>query len=876
MIDLRSTAIFLLKTLILVVVLAMAQTGPAEAKKSDQCSAEGQKPCPAVYKGTRCDAGLGIIGGLCRRCGAEGQVSCPPATPGPQCQGGLMKIDGRCYARCGGPGEKACPKVKRGYPCRGSYEPDNRGFCQPCGGPGQSVCRALKAGSQCQPGLVKFGGECLRCGGANQRACPKLARGYPCDGKYEPDPRGYCKPCGGKGETACRALKAGKRCEPGLHNMGGTCDSCGGPGEKACPKVFAGFPCRGKYEPDNRGICTPCGGKGQSACRALKAGAQCNSGLHNLGGTCDVCGGPDQKACPKILAGFPCHGQYEPNGRGICKPCGGTGQPACRVLKQGRQCAEWTTARGGVCEPCGREGQGACRITDRGKPCADGLKRGLNGICKISREEAVKRAAMAQIPQFQNAILPLVGMAAKVDNDDNLKRSLNEGDDGSDADGASTDTRQVCFGGRFGAVTIGVGAEAGLIVNVEGEAGIAIRCGAHGRGKDTKLYSSGSINWRAGGGATGGATVGLWVDDFNNLRGNSHGYVLDLMDVVGNGKALAKRDFTKVLEDSQKLTWDVALGVWFERVDEDGDGKDDEVGRFLGFTITGGKAIGLDVGGAYVRATTVQKCDTDMKCTEGFWAGGGHIIHITEQTGGGLKASIDDRAPTFFKKDSYRHYDDKDVGDLRFRKNFKRLKYKPNGGSEVKLERVHAPSAEGVWSGDVDNTATTIVIDEQVKNRTKVRGGRDRVEEYLYAAVDNGARTRFDRGWGRTWKAADGATIKFRKNWKELRYKSARGAKGKLAKTGETVVPVASDRINVLGQWDFLVNGQRKTEEFVEQTDGHIKVRRVPTTLDRYYDNSGRSNEYTSVHGGTFRFVSDTRAIWISPDGQTVFQLNKR
>ena len=103
-----------------------------------------------------------------------------------------------------------------------------------------------------------------------------------------------------------------------------------------------------------------------------------------------------------------------------------------------------------VCVACGGEGQRACRITDRGKPCADGLKRGLNGICKISREEAVKRAAMAQIPQFQNAILPLVGMAAKVDNDDNLKRSLNEGDDGSDADGASTDTRQVCFGGRFG------------------------------------------------------------------------------------------------------------------------------------------------------------------------------------------------------------------------------------------------------------------------------------------------------------------------------------------------------------------------------------------------------------------------------------------
>jgi len=914
---LQSSVWFVFKALLLVTMLAMVSAGPAEAKKSDRCSAEGQKPCPIHYKGPICDAGLGKFGKTCQKCGKNGQRACPTSAKGKRCAGKLMRIDGRCYSKCGGPGEKACAKVKRGYPCRGNYEPDNRGFCKPCGGPNQTVCRALKAGKQCHSGTAKFGAKCERCGGLNQKACPvlkagkqcnggltkikgtcqrcgdrnqqacpKLAGGYPCKGKLEPNSRNICTPCGGVNQTACRALKAGKQCDPGLTKIGGVCQSCGGRNERACPKLAGGYPCKGKLEPNQSNICIPCGGKGQKACRAFKAGKRCDPPLKNISGICTACGGPDERACPKLATGYPCRGKFAPNSAGICKPCGGTGQKACRVLKAGRQCAEGSTERGGVCVTCGGEGQRACKITDKGKACADGMKRGLNGICKITPAGETKRRALAELKNLGKDVLPVLGFSANIGGSESVQRSLNNAGSGDAPPDANVDTREVCLGNKYGAVTVGVGGEAGFIINFEGETGVAIRCGAHAKNqKDTKWYNSGSINWRAGGGVSSGVTVGLWKDDFNKLRGKSHGYVLDIIDAVESGMALKKRDISKKLvkykggglkgfvKDNAAL--EVALGVWFERLDEDGDGKDNEVGRFLGFTITVAGAVGMDVGGAYVRAKTTQKCDLDMKCTEGFWAGGGKVIHITEQTEEAFSASIDDAAPVDIGKRSYRKYKDDSVGEFKFRKNFKLLKFTPQGGSELKLRLVTPPSAEGIWSGKVGDNDTAIVIDKQFKERTKVSGGRDTVEEYLFAAVDGGDRERFDRKRGRTWEDADGDKIKFRKNWTVLHYNPTGPGKGDLARSDIAPLPQSSDSIDALGLWDFFVNGRTLTEEIVAQDGTGITVRRLDTELDRTYDKIG-DNIYQSSSGGKIRVVTDTRALWISPDGKTIFQLNRR
>jgi hypothetical protein len=81
--------------------------------------------------------------------------------------------------------------------------------------------------------------------------------------------------------------------------------------------------------------------------------------------------------------------------------------------------------------------------------------------------------------------------------------------------------------------------------------------------------------------------------------------------------------------------------------------------------------------------------------------------------------------------------------------------------------------------------------------------------------------------------------------------------------------------IAVLGQWEFTVNGNQQTEEFTFQDNNGLTVRRVGTEIDRQYSRIG-ANEFSSEFGGTFRFVNDTRALWISPDRTTVFQLNRK
>ncbi|MGY8959579.1 MAG: hypothetical protein ACKVKG_08635, partial [Alphaproteobacteria bacterium] len=114
--------------------------------------------------------------------------------------------------------------------------------------------------------------------------------------------------------------------------------------------------------------------------------------------------------------------------------------------------------------------------------------------------------------------------------------------------------------------------------------------------------------------------------------GKSHGFVIGVVDAFQNIGALAGK--TKIT-NLKKIEPDLSIGIWFERRDEDGDGKDDETGRCLGFTATVGAAAGWDAGGSYIAATTVQFCTNDMKCTEGVWTGdvGGRemTIHVDGQ-----------------------------------------------------------------------------------------------------------------------------------------------------------------------------------------------------------------------------------------------------
>ncbi len=239
---------FLLKAAFVAFIFAFSSIGNAEAKPSDKCSAEGQKPCPVFYSGPVCDRGLGNLGGICRPCGGEAQRACPAMEQGKQCRGGRKKIEGRCYAACGGPNQKACPKIYPGYPCKGKYEPNGAGICKPCGGANQKSCRVFKAGERCDAGLDEDGnGVCRPCGGQNEPTCSVIKKGTICEAGFG-NINGLCRPCGLLNQPACPALEQGRQCEEWTTNRGGVCRPCGTPGTGACRVTDKGEACRPEYD----------------------------------------------------------------------------------------------------------------------------------------------------------------------------------------------------------------------------------------------------------------------------------------------------------------------------------------------------------------------------------------------------------------------------------------------------------------------------------------------------------------------------------------------------------------------------------------------------------------------------------------------------
>lgn len=569
MLQLQFSPISMIKFLVIGLAAMFIFAGAAEAKPSDKCSAEGQKPCPAWYKGPVCDPGLGTFSGKCRKCGKHGQRQCPAIERGRQCQKGLKQISGKCYRSCGGSGEIACPKIYLGYPCKGSTEPDSRNICRPCGGNGQKACRALKVGEQCKAGLDK-------------------------------DSNGRCRPCGGNGEMACSTIKSGTICEAGL----------------------------GKFD-------------------------------------------------------------------GICRACGQSGQRACPAVEQGRQCEAWTTQRDGICKPCGTENARACRISDRGKPCQDGLKRKLNGICVVSVEEATRRAAMAQLDSTgAETFVSAFNFTRDVNDNDSLTASLED----EDATAISGDEAQAACGvdedntGKQSQTwTVSVGASVKAIVGVEGEAGVAMPCDRETDGdlfnfeNDEKLFkwfASSAFSLQLAAGGEGAVTVGWWLSEMDEIRGKSHGWTLDLTDLTGPSGKLKAID-VKGVGVSASITW------WFERRDEDGDGKDDEVGAYQGFTISiaGGKTAGL--GSGYRAATTTQVCSYDMGCTLHEWVGQGETIVVTARDKDRILVDMNGETGIKFVRDTWldkRDYkrlnsDDEVVERICFRNNFTKLFYRDGSGN---------------------------------------------------------------------------------------------------------------------------------------------------------------------------------------------------
>jgi hypothetical protein len=636
-----------------------------------------------------------------------------------------------------------------------------------------------------------------KCSAKGQPPCPVYYPGPICDSGLG-DIGGKCTPCGKEGQRSCPPMERGRQCEKGLDKVNGYCRSqCGGPNQKACPKIKAGYPCRGKYEPNANNICTPCGGANQKACRALKSGEQCNRGLDKDDrGICRPCGGVGEPACGVLKEGTICKpGTGKING--LCQPCGKSGQPACPALEQGRQCEAWTTERNGVCTACGTPETGACRVTDQGRACQD-LYSFSFGACKETIRSLTRQKAIEKFKELgPDVILGALSAAESVDNSPSVKSAIKSGDEP-----ASLPDNKACAGDEHRAWTIGVGASAGAGIGVEGEVGAAFRCAEHRKGqKDMKWYSGGAWSINAGGSVGGGVNVGMWMADFNNLRGKSHGMVFSLVDIVSAAMKTPPPSYKGVSPD-------VSIGFFFE---------DDDSGRpgpYQGFTVGVGGSAGFNLG-RYVNATTVQYCDYDMDCALFNWREedrtNGLKIAVKERDKEGITVDIfapgeDPRTDVYFERDTitdkrdYRIGSGGDAERICFRHNFKELKYLERGRN----------------------------CDRGVS--LKVEGALDEIEP---------------------------------------------GATSERSFRPDAPPPAVASAINTLGLWEFQAKGQTVTDEFIQQTDDYIILRRYGTTQKRRYDKVGE-NAYRNERGATFRFVSDKRGIWVSPDGETVYQLQKR
>ena len=642
--------------------------------------------------------------------------------------------------------------------------------------------------------------------GLNEKPRKSIA-GFYCEKNLAPAKyRGkrVCRPCGKKhGQPACEKKRVGPTCGNRLIQVGSTCKSCGGRGEKACPKAEWGYPCEGNMAPDSRGICNSCGGRNQAACRAGKAGEQCKAWLDkDRKNICRPCGGDGQKRCPVSKRGSICKPGLG-NIDGKCQSCGKVGQRACPALEQGRQCEAWSTERNGVCKPCGTPGTGACRVTDKGKACQDIYSYSF-GQCKETAQSRTRAKALERLKTLgPNLLADALGTAETIDRSPSIKTSLKNGEEPS----APLDNR-ACFGDEHKSWTIGVGAGASAIVGVEGEVGAAIRCAQHQRGqKDMKWYSGGAWSINAGGGASAGVNVGMWMGEYNNLRGKYHGVVFSITDIIGAYDAYKNGlDLTKL----KKASADVSIGLYFE----DNNGWP---GKYSGFTVALGGGVGLNAA-KYVKGTTVQNCDYDMDCALFKWhqedKANGIRIAVKERDTRGIRVDIfapgeEARRNVYFERHTITDKRDYQRGSGRtaericFRHNFKELRYLKSGRN---CDRGVALVVEGALD-DANETSQNTRATRESPNPTQVN--------------------------------------------------------------------TTSTNIMVLGLWDFNVRGTRMTDEFVQQTDTHIVLRRNGGNQLRRYEKTG-PNTYRAESGATVRFVSRTRGIWISPNGQTVYQLRKR
>ena len=131
---------------------------------------------------------------------------------------------------------------------------------------------------------------------------------------------------------------------------------------------------------------------------------------------------------------------------------------------------------------------------------------------------------------------------------------------------------------------------------------MVFRCADHEAGrKDSKFYAATIENRSAGAGASAGVTVGMWLAEFDEIAGPSHGFTLNLSEAFSTLQALSVSTRTlDKFEDLLEASIEISVSIWYEQND------DGSVGKFAGLSATVSKGVGIGAGGVYSDVTTYQ------------------------------------------------------------------------------------------------------------------------------------------------------------------------------------------------------------------------------------------------------------------------------
>lgn len=259
-----------------------------------------------------------------------------------------------------------------------------------------------------------------------------------------------------------------------------------------------------------------------------------------------------------------------------------------------------------ACTRCGAEGERPCPVTTLRVSCDDGLVEDfINGICVPSTKEILRRDAMARIEGMGPQLSRAIENALVANEDEELKSGLEakSAQSTSYAEAKVQAAINPCFVDDNQTWTLGAVAQAGALVNVALETGVAVDVSVAGRtGSQRPVFAYGGAEYgfALAGGVSGGVNYGCWRAGNNDLGGDYHGVAIDLVSATKAGIALSTKS-TELLKPGKGVSF--VIGFWY-----DPHGGDINPNRdYLGFTVTVAGGFGGDFTGvSYVRGTTGQ------------------------------------------------------------------------------------------------------------------------------------------------------------------------------------------------------------------------------------------------------------------------------